>query len=357
MDLRLSAEQTQLVDAFSGLYGKHSTPEHVRAAEKVGFDPGLWERLAELGAVPMAVGEDAGGWGASFLDLALAAEQQGRFVAPVPAIEAQVAARLLAQVGGPASKALADSLSGDRLVTFAPRAARGGRAELVPAGSIADDAIVLAGDDLVVVPLDGRRTVVENLGSMPLADIELASSPTVLASGPAARDLHRRAADEWMTLTAAALVGIAAQALEIGVAYVKERRAWGVPIGSFQSVAHHLADRATAVDGARLLAYEAAWAVDDQPERAPELAAMAFAFGYETARDTTYRSLHFHGGYGFMMEYDIQLHYRRARAWANVFTNPEDGYLRVADARYGEVGTTATSTAAPASTSIATEGS
>ena len=84
-----SSEQEQLVDAFAGLYTKHSTPEHVRAAEALGFDPELWERLGELGAVPMAVDESDGGWGASFLELALVAEQQGRFVAPVPAIETQ----------------------------------------------------------------------------------------------------------------------------------------------------------------------------------------------------------------------------------------------------------------------------
>ena len=52
---------------------------------------------------------------------------------------------------------------------------------------------------------------------------------------------------------------------------------------------------------------------------------MAFAFAYETARDATYRSLHFHGGYGFMMEYDIQLYYRRARAWANLWARPRSG--------------------------------
>jgi alkylation response protein AidB-like acyl-CoA dehydrogenase len=161
-----------------------------------------------------------------------------------------------------------------------------------------------------------------------------------LAEGDAARVAHERAVDEWMALTGAALVGVAARALEIGVAYVKERKAWGVPIGTFQAISHRLADSASAIDGARLLAYEAAWAADDQPERAAELAAMSFAFAYETARDTTYWSLHFHGGYGFMMEYDIQLYYRRARGWANVFTDPELVYRRVADHRYGAVGAT-----------------
>ena len=62
---------------------------------------------------------------------------------------------------------------------------------------------------------------------------------------------------------------------------------------------------------------------------------MAFAFAYETARDATRRSLHVHGGYGFGMEGDIQLYYRRSRAWALVFGDAEAALDRVADARYG----------------------
>ena len=119
--------------------------------------------------------------------------------------------------------------------------------------------------------------------------------------------------------------------------YVKDRHAWGVPIGSFQAIAHRLADSAAAVDGARLLAWEAAWSAAEEPDRHAQLAAMAFAVAYEAARDASHRSLHFHGGYGFMMEYDIQLHYRRARAWANVYGSAEVAFRRAADKRYGTV--------------------
>ncbi|MDQ2648985.1 MAG: acyl-CoA dehydrogenase, partial [Actinomycetota bacterium] len=126
--------------------------------------------------------------------------------------------------------------------------------------------------------------------------------------------------------------------LELGADYAKERIAWGVPIGTFQGVSHPLADSAAALDGARLLAYEAAWADDAEPARFGELAAMAFGFAYEAARDATYRSLHFHGGYGFMMEYDVQLYYRRARAWATVFGEADVAFRRVADKRYGRAG-------------------
>jgi alkylation response protein AidB-like acyl-CoA dehydrogenase len=339
VDLRFTDEQQQLIDTFGALYAKQATPERVRAAEPLGFDKALWDQVHEMGVIAMAVDEAAGGWGASPEDLALIAEQQGRAVAPVPVIEAQVAARLLARLGDESSSAaLAAALAGERLVTVALHPGRDGRAGLVPAAAVADDAIVLDGDQLLLVPLEGARLAVENLGSMPVADVTIPADAEVLASGPSAAGALDAAVDDFLFLTAAALVGVGARALELGIAYVKERKAWGVPIGSFQSVAHRLADSATALDGARLLAYEAAWAVDEEPARAAELAAMAFVFAYESARDATYRSLHYHGGYGFMMEYDIQLYFRRARAWANVYGEPRKVYRRVADKRYGATG-------------------
>ncbi|MFA1541923.1 acyl-CoA dehydrogenase family protein [Actinomadura monticuli] len=334
MDVGLSAEQHQLVESFTGLFAGASPPERVRAAEPLGFDAGLWETVRSAGAVPMAVGEDAGGWGAGPLDLALLAEVHGRFLAPVPVIEAQVAARLLARIGTPrAGVALAAALAGERTVTVAVHPAAGGTARLVPAGAAADDALVVDGDRLLLVP--ARGAPVANLGSMPLADLPLGRDAEVLAGGPEAGAAHEAAQDEFLLLTAAAQVGIAARALEIGVGYVSERRAWNVPIGSFQSVAHALADSAAAIDGARLLVHEAAWAATEDPARFAELAAMAFAFAAETARDATYRSLHFHGGYGFTDEYDVQLYYRRARGWAGVCLEPNAAYRRAADRRYG----------------------
>jgi alkylation response protein AidB-like acyl-CoA dehydrogenase len=337
MDLSLSDEQVQLVDAVADLLAKHADPELVRAAEPLGFDQALWDRLHELGVVAMSVGESAGGWGAAELELALVAEQVGRFLAPAPVVEAQVAARLLERLESPqATAALQQAIDGGRLITVALHPVREGRARLVPAGAVADLAIMLDGDRLVLVPLEGRRSAVENVGSMPVADITVtaASDIETLATGATARRAFDSAIDDFLVLGASALVGIGARALELGVSYVKERKAWGVPIGSFQSVAHQLADSAAAIDGARLLSQEAACAAVDQPERFAELAALAFAFAYETARDATGRSLHFHGGYGFMLEYDIQLYYRRARGWANVYAEPRRVYQRAAQRRY-----------------------
>lgn len=337
MDLSLSDEQRQLVDVFAAIYGRESTSERVRAAEPLGFDEKLWKALTQTGALDMAVDEAAGGGGASELDLALIAEQFGRAVASAPVVEAQVAARLLARCGDAGAELLGRVLAGDQLVTFSPRAARGGTLKLVPAGAVADSVIALVDGRLVVTPAATTRRPVQNLGSLPLADVDVEAGAAVLADGEDASRLYTGALNLWLTLTAAALAGAAKRAVEMGVDYAKQRYAFGTPIGTFQAVSHPLADSATGADGARLLALKAACAFTDEPERSDELAAMAFAFAYETARDATYRSLHIHGGYGFGMECDVQLYYRRVRGWAMVYGEPGVALDRVADARYGPV--------------------
>ena len=260
----------------------------------------------------------------------------GRAAAPAPVVEAQVAARLLAAVDSPiALDALGRVLAGEQLVSLAVRPATDGVAELAPAGAVCDALVVLDGDTLRLVPVsDANRTAVANLGSAPLADVRLGEG-SILMQGPAAVDRFETAIDEWLILTAAAAVGTGSIALEIGCAYAIERKAFGSPIGAFQAIAHPLADDATNLDGARLLVQEAAWELDRAADRGRELAAMAFAFASTTAEKTTYDSLHTHGGYGFMLEYDIQLHWRRARGWPRVWGDADAALGRAADARYG----------------------
>jgi alkylation response protein AidB-like acyl-CoA dehydrogenase len=339
MDLRLSDEQEQLVASFGDLFAKQANPVRVREAEPLGHDPELWRSLGEVGVVPMAVPADRGGWGASMVDLALVAELAGRAVAPAPIVDAQVAARLLASVEGPlAADTLASVLEEGSVVTLALHHARDGRATLVPGGAVANAVLVLDGGRLLLVDATAQSPrPVDNLGSQPLADLDVTAG-VELASGPNTVALHDRAVSEWLALTSAALVGIGARATEMAVEYACERRAFGQPIGSFQGISHPLANSATALDGARLLAHKAAWAADEGEARAAELAAMAFAFASETARDATYVAVHTHGGYGFMLEQDVQLYYRRARGWARVWGDPRRAYRRAAAFRYPKAG-------------------
>jgi len=329
MDLDPSDEQQLLIEAFGALYAKESPPERVRAAEASGHDPELWRRLRDSGALEMAVDEESGGWGATLLDLALVAEQHGRYLGSAPLLEAQVAARLLARAGNSDTRAaLALVLAGEHLTTLALHPPRNGLLTMVPSGSVADTVLFADRGQLFSLAVGASATAVANLGSLPVADIAVGDDARLLASGPQVDVLFEQARDEWLVLMAGALAGIGARSLEIGVEYVKERHAFGVPIGSFQAVAHGLADAATGVDGGLLLAREAAWAWAEEPGRAPELAALACAFNAEAAREASYRSLHYHGGYGFMLEFDIQLYFRRAKAWPAQFAEPGVLYAR-----------------------------
>jgi alkylation response protein AidB-like acyl-CoA dehydrogenase len=354
VDLNLSDEQQQLVGSFGALYTKDSPPERVRSVERTGHDPELWLRLQENGALEMAVDEGSGGWGASLLDLALVAEQHGRHIGSAPLLEAQAAARLLAHLGSDpknsptqrhrAKELLESVLTGERLVTLALHPPRpDGVLALVPAGAIADDVLFCDGDSLRHIALDatGDRRTVTNIGALPLADIVVpapaadpaSATTTELVSGPEASAAFDRAVNEWMILMAGALVGLATRSIEIGVEYVKERKAFGKPIGSFQAISHGLADAHTALDGGTLLAREAAWSAEVEPARTPELGPLAFGFCTDAARDASYRSLHYHGGYGFMLEYDIQLYFRRARGWPAQFVEPDVAFGMAAGRR------------------------
>ncbi|XES00397.1 acyl-CoA dehydrogenase family protein [Streptomyces sp. S1D4-11] len=163
----------------------------------------------------------------------------------------------------------------------------------------------------------------------------------MLARGPAAVRAYRRALSRWELLTGAALFGLGSKALDIGVDYVMQRKAFGVLIGTFQTIQHRLADNAIALDGARLLAYEAAWAQDENLPTADTSATMAFLFAAETAFKTTSEVLHFHGGYGYTLEYDIQLYFRRAKAWSLVAGDSRAAYTRLAHRVFGTAQTPA----------------
>jgi alkylation response protein AidB-like acyl-CoA dehydrogenase len=290
----------------------------------------------------MGLPESLGGLEMSLLDLGLVAQASGRTLAPVPFLEVAASGRLLAQLSAGegeaaarargAAEAIADGTALTSLVLPRPFAVRGtethahaDRCErLVSFGSVADQVLFYDGEAIhLIAGADTRRSArLENAGSGALARWDVSNrenaDAVLLADGPEAAAAVARATAEWKLLAAFWLVGLAQRALEIGAEYARERIQFGVPIGGFQGIAHPLADAATRLDGAELLAWEAAWADEADPDRFLALASMAFAWSAQTAGRTTDVSLHTHGGYGFSSEYDIQLFYRRAGALASI---------------------------------------
>ncbi|MFI5910996.1 acyl-CoA dehydrogenase family protein [Dactylosporangium sp. NPDC051541] len=303
MDFALTPDQLDLRAGLTELLADHCDPHRVRAAEPLGFDPELWSVLGDFGFPHLASTREADPAGLS--DLAVAARAAGSALASAPLVETLVATRLLDRLGR-------TDLTG--LVTFAPRPAMAGIARTAPWAAVADR--VIAWDDGLIVasrPGSAVECPKQTLAGLALGHVDLADA-TVLAAEPDAAEPFADALADWRVLTAAALTGVAAAGLHLGVDYAKTRHQFGRPIGSFQALAHQLADAAALVDGAELLVFEAAWAADSGSSRRRGLAAMAVAFAGRAARRATDRALHAHGGYGYTSEYDIQLYFRRAKA-------------------------------------------
>jgi hypothetical protein len=292
----------------------------------------------------MGLPELAGG-GSSLEDLAAVCLECGSRLASIPYVDTVVAGRLLALAG--VNELLPSVADGRILPTFVPRQVSDTDDPniLVPAGAVADAVVLLRGDDLILLqrPLAERPHTepLRNFGSLPLAEWDIADPCvriSVLASGARAAGMFARATDEWRVLSAAALNGLRASALTIGLEYIKNRQAFGVLIASFQAVQHRLADLAVAGDGARLLAFEAAWAADNGRPNARVLASYAFVYSARTAFLTCREALQFHGGYGVTMEFDIQLYFRRARAWLLALGDPTLEEQRAAILTFTEEG-------------------
>lgn len=277
LDERWGPEEQELVDALRGLLEKRCDASVVRAAEA---DPtgrsraleqaldafGLWDLPPESGL------------------LAAAAWELGRALAPVPFPERAA----LAAVGLP-----------DLVWAEHGWAATGhGPAGIGPGGALVralpGPAARSTAGDLLVSVVAGNEVV----GSAQDAD--------------RARRLVR-------LLAAARDVGAAEGALRLAVDYARQRHQFGRAIGSFQAVAHRLADAAIAVDGAGLAVRKAAWCA--RPEQggdgAPDdtFAAIARSASQDAAETCVAAAHQVMGGYGFTVEEDCQLFSRRIRAW------------------------------------------
>jgi alkylation response protein AidB-like acyl-CoA dehydrogenase len=111
---------------------------------------------------------------------------------------------------------------------------------------------------------------------------------------------------------AAQALGIAGGAYELAVAYAKERKTFGKPIGQHQAIAFKLADMATDIEAAKLMVYRAAW-MKDQHMNIDSSAAMAKLFASDVAMKHTVEAVQIHGGYGFVKEYHVERLMRDAK--------------------------------------------
>jgi len=309
MQVCLTEEQELLKSTFGRLFKEKSTPARVRESGSIGHDPALWTELAAMGVPMMRVDGAQGGGELSLLAAAVIAEEAGRFIASVPMSEAIVAARLLSRLPERQGDYLDRVANGETIITIALEPADRLTSQIVPGGAVCSGVIVLKGQQLLLVEGRGGEPLA-NTGNLPLSRWNLAEGK-VIASGTDAVSLYQEAIEEWRLLSAAVLLGASDQALRLASDYANERVQFGRRIGSFQGLAHPLADSLADVESGRLLLWRAIDAIARGEGRAAGLASLSYWWATQASNMAVHRAIRALGGYGLSLEYDVQLYHRR----------------------------------------------
>jgi isovaleryl-CoA dehydrogenase len=312
----------------------------------------LYEQMAELGWVGVAIPQEYGGQGAGMVDACLFMEETTRGLAPIGGFGVslivagayqrfgteQQKQEILGGIARGRSEAIAMSEpeAGSDVGNLKCRAVRSnggfvvnGQKTWISNAHIADHILLVCRTDpsgnkhegmtMLNVPANAEGVEIrgiETMGGNEVNDVFFTDCyvPEDAVVG--------KVDQAWMQLMAglnverlilaALMLGYGERALDDTLAYVKERKQFGQPIGSFQALKHRIADLATELECCRLLVYDVAAKVDADPDRMlPREASMAKLKVTETARRVALEGMQMMGGYGYATEYDMEGHVRR----------------------------------------------
>jgi alkylation response protein AidB-like acyl-CoA dehydrogenase len=329
MDFGFTDDQREIKRTARDLLGERAGAARVRElAEAHRFDDALWRELCDLGWPGIALSEENGGQGLGTIELAILAEELGRSIAAVPFLPSVMASAMIEQAGSPAQQErwLAPLARGE--ITGALAGGDEGGADLV-IGAPEAAVIVIVHDDQTARVLAADECEIAAISAIDptrsAGRVRVAADAGGELAGDVAAGLGRA-----LVAASAELVGVADRALEMTVAYVKERRQFGVPVGSFQAVSHRCAQMLLDTEKARASTSYAAWAADADAERLPEAAAIAKAAAADAGREVTASAIQAHGGIGFTWEADVHWFYKRAQLDAPLLGGASRQRARVA---------------------------
>jgi alkylation response protein AidB-like acyl-CoA dehydrogenase len=320
------------------------------------YDESVWKQMAEqLGLQGLAIPEEHGGSGFTFVELCVVLEEMGRVLLCAPFFSTVVlAANTLLLSGDDAAKQewLPKLASGEAIATLALAEESGswdcadvaatavasgdgwsltGTKSFVLDGGVADLVLVAArtaaGVSLFAVRGDApgvTRTALSTLDmTRPQARIELAGAPATLVGtegdGAAVID---QVLDLAAVAFAAEQVGGAQFVLDMAAAYAKDRVQFGRPIGSFQAIKHKCANMLMLVETAKSAALHAAGCAGEASDELPEAAALAKVWCSEAYLQVSADNIQVHGGMGYTWEHPAHLYYRRAKSTELLFGDP-----------------------------------
>ncbi|HTA96236.1 MAG TPA: acyl-CoA dehydrogenase family protein [Solirubrobacteraceae bacterium] len=312
MDFGLSTDQREIQRTARELLAERARPERVREHAEAGrLDEVLWRELCELGWPGIAIAEEYGGQGLGLVELSILCEELGRTLAPVPLLPCVLVGVLIEQAGSPEQRERwLPGLAGGGTIG-ALGTLREGVAELVVGAPDARVLVLLDAAGSGVRVYTREEVTVEPVDSIdptrPAALVRTSADAGEALGGAAAGGIDRA-----LVAIASELVGISERALDMTVAYVKERKQFGVPVGAYQAVSHRCAQMLLDTEKARATTAFAAWAADADPGRLGEAAAMAKAAASEAGVEVTASAIQAHGGIGFTWEADVHWLYKRA---------------------------------------------
>jgi alkylation response protein AidB-like acyl-CoA dehydrogenase len=326
-----------------------------RAQREAWLDPGeedhstpLYERLADLGWLGVAIPEEYGGAGGTYLDQAIFFEELHRGLIPVKAVgPTHTVAGCYRRFGSHEQKASAlPAIASGRIMAISISEPEAGSdvANISCAATPAAGGFVINGQKtwcsyahraerillvartsreearhrgLTILEVPGDADGVEThristLGGREVNDVFFTdcfvSEDSVLGETGQGFQQIMAGLDGERLLAAAVALGIAKRALDDTLSYVKQRKQFGRPIGSFQALRHRIADLATELECARLITYDAAARLESEPasHQTTRLTSMAKLKATETAKHVALEGLQMMGGYGYATEYDME---------------------------------------------------
>ena len=375
MDFDLNDEQRQLKDSIERLLGDTYGDLAQRMAyikEPKGYSAKQWQQYADLGLLSVPFAEEHGGLGQGLTETMIIAEAFGKALAVEPYLASVVLgggalrhsgnAALLAElvpaiVEGKLTLALAHQERQARydLADTATTARADGKGGYTLEG---EKCVVLAGDSadklIVVARTSGGRTERAGIGlflvdakangvtrrgyptqdGMRAADVTLSGvkvgSEAVVAGPDKGLQVLERVVDEAIAALSSEAVGAMAALQEMTVDYLKTRKQFGVPIGSFQVLQHRAVDMYSALEQARSMAYYATMmaAEPDAKERRKAMAAAKVQIG-RSARYVGEQAIQLHGGIGMTMEYKGGHYFKRLTMIENTFGDTDYHLRRV----------------------------
>lgn len=340
MNFDFSDDAKTLREQAARFLGERAGPASARRMMEgdAPYDAALWHEIVELGWPAARVPEAHGGLGLGAEEACVLAEELGRSLAPVPLAATLAATEALVAAGTPEQQArwLPGIADGSVIATVAwaegaaspasPKASvSAGRLSGVksPAPELAAAQLALVtaqgpdGAQLYLLDLAAEGVRVETVDTLDLARrhgrLTATNAPVEPLGTPG--DLHD-ILDRLAVLAAFEALGTASAAMNMTVAYAKERVAFGQKIGRYQGVKHKCADMYIKLELARAHALHGAWAMSSGAGELRQAASAARVASLDALSFAAEENVQLHGGIGFTWDSDCQLYYRRNRTLA-----------------------------------------